>query len=49
MLLVTELTLLVPIFFLQMIQEIIHWQILVGIRVIIPKYDLNYDVSLDFP
>ena len=49
-LLLTEvLTELILIFLLPTIQEIINWFILLGIRVIISKSDVDDGFGLDFP
>ena len=49
LLLVELLTVLVLILLIPMSQEIIHWLILVGIRVSIAKSDVDDGVSLDLP
>ena len=42
-------TIIILLFLLPTTQELIHWLILVGIRVSITKYDVDYGVSIDFP
>ena len=48
-LLVEILTVLILLLPLLTIQELIHWLILLGIRVRIYKSDVDDDVSLDLP
>ena len=43
------LTMLILILLLPKIQYLIHWFMLVVVRIRVSKYDVNYGVSLDFP
>ena len=47
-LIVAALTMLILIFLLSMIQEIVHWIIILGVRISINKYDVDDGISLDF-
>ena len=49
LLLVAVLTVLILILLLPTIQELIHWLMLVGIRVSVSKFDVDDGVSLAFP
>ena len=46
---VAVITALILIFPIPTSQDLIHWLILVSIRINISKYDADYGVSLDFP
>ena len=43
------ITMLILIFFIQTIQYIINWLILVGVGIGVSKYDVDYGVSLGSP
>ena len=48
LLLMEVLTVLIVIFLLPTTQELIHWFVLVGVRVQVFKYDVGYSISQDF-
>ena len=48
-LIVAVLTMLILILLLPTVHEIIHWLVLVGVRVRVSKYNVNYGVSMDLP
>ena len=49
MFLIEVLTVLILLLLIPMIQELIHWLIIVGIHVIISKSDFGDDVSMALP
>ena len=48
-LIVSVIIVLIFILLLPTSQELIHWFVLVGIRIFISKSDVNYGISLDLP
>ena len=49
LLLVAVINILIFLLLLPPIQELIHWFVLVGVRVRASKYDDEYGISLDLP